>query len=185
MSSQTLRIIAGSHRGRKLLFPEAEGLRPTPDRVRETLFNWLQPVLAGANCLDMFAGSGVLGMEAASRGARRVVFIESQLVVANQLADNINTLGLGQTSLLKGDALDVLKSIEGEAFDIVFVDPPFHQDLVNKACRQLQQLNLLKPVARIYIESEKPISSDDLPAGWVLTHAKKAGQVFYHLAIAN
>ena len=185
MAAQTLRIIGGSHRGRKLIFPDAEGLRPTPDRVRETLFNWLQPVITGASCLDMFAGSGLLGLEAASRGARHVIFIENQPAVAAQLASNIKLLGLEQASLYKGNAFEVLTSMEGETFDVVFLDPPFHQGLVTRACEQLVSQCMLKPGARIYLESEREITGQDLPAGWDITHAKKAGQVFYHLAAAG
>jgi len=177
-----LRVIGGKHRGRRLEFVSAEGLRPTSDRVRETLFNWLQPVIAGARCLDMFAGSGLLGLEAASRGATSVVFIEQQHDVASQLQDNINKLGLTDVHLIEGDAFDSLATLSGEPFDIVFLDPPFNKGLLSRACEQLQDNQLLKPEARIYLESEQPVKSDELPAGWELVRSKQAGHVFYHLA---
>jgi len=185
MKAQSLRIIGGKYRGRRLEFISAEGLRPTSDRVRETLFNWLQPVIAGARCLDMFAGSGLLGLEAASRGAAEVVFIEQHRDVAGQLQNNINKLGITGARLVLGDAIDCLAMLGGEPFDIAFLDPPFSKGLLNRACEQLQDNQLLKSAARIYLESEQPVKPDELPSGWELVRSKQAGQVFYHLAITN
>ena len=187
MSAQTqlLRIIGGKHRGRRLEFKSAEGLRPTGDRIRETLFNWLQPVIAGARCLDMFAGSGMLGIEAASRGAAEVVFIEQQDDAARQLQKNISKLDLTDTRLIQGDAFDSLVTLGEHAFDIIFVDPPFNKGLLIKACQQLEVHHLMKPATRVYLESEQEIKPDELPSGWELVRSKQAGQVFYHLAITN
>lgn len=183
--TQSLRIIGGKHRGRRLEFKTAEGLRPTGDRIRETLFNWLQPVIVGARCLDMFAGSGMLGIEAASRGANEVIFIEQHRDTASQLQQNISKLGLTGTRLIQGDALDGLARLDEHAFDIVFVDPPFSRGLLSKACEQLEIHHLVKPATRIYLESEQEVKPDELPSGWELVRSKQAGQVFYHLAITN
>ena len=181
MGHQSLRIIGGKHRGRALSFVQAEGLRPTPDRIRETLFNWLQPVISGSRCLDMFAGSGLLGLEALSRGAGEVVFIEQQKSAVTVLEDNISKLGLDNASVVSGDAFERIESFD-HAFDIVFLDPPFHKGLLPRAMQRLSDCRLLKPSARIYIESEAVITDGDLPGGWEIIRAKKAGQVFYHLA---
>jgi len=183
--SQRLRIIAGRHRGRRLEFKSAEGLRPTNDRVRETLFNWLQPIIAGARCLDMFAGSGLLGFEAASRGAAEVVFIEQHRDTASQLQNNISKLGLTDVSVIQGDAFDSLARFNEQAFDIIFVDPPFDKNLLGRACRQLETHRLVKPTTRVYLECEQEVNPDELPSGWKLVRSKQAGQVFYHLAITN
>ena len=182
MAEQALRIIAGEHRGRKLTFTQAEGLRPTPDRIRETLFNWLQPVITGARCLDMFAGSGLLGIEALSRGAGEVVFMEKQKQTFAKLQSNVNRLELQNALLLYGDALTLISTLD-HSFDIVFLDPPFHQGLLLQAMQQLADCGLLKSAARVYLESEVAITEKSLPDGWEIIRAKKAGQVFYHLAL--
>jgi 16S rRNA (guanine966-N2)-methyltransferase len=184
LGSQKLRIIAGRYRGRTLVFNQVEGLRPTPDRIRETLFNWLQPVIAGARCLDMFAGSGLLGIEALSRGASEVVFLESQEPALNQLKNNIEKLGLDNATLVYGDAFTAVKAIE-KPFDIVFLDPPFHQGLLIRAMEQLANSKLVKPSGRVYVESEHEITGALIPEGWEIVRAKKAGQVFYHLALTT
>ncbi|WP_455198974.1 16S rRNA (guanine(966)-N(2))-methyltransferase RsmD [Kaarinaea lacus] len=184
MAGHKLRIIAGRYRGRTLLFNEAEGLRPTPDRIRETLFNWLQPVITGARCLDMFAGSGLLGIEALSRGASQVVFIESQKPALEQLRSNLDRLGEEKAMLLFGDAFAQVQTIN-QAFDIIFLDPPFHQGLLARAMSQLASSGLLTPAARVYLESEYEITDAQIPAGWEIIRAKKAGQVFYHLAVTT
>jgi 16S rRNA (guanine966-N2)-methyltransferase len=180
-TKQSLRIIGGEYRGRRLEFIQSEGLRPTTDRVRETLFNWLQPVIQGARCLDMFAGSGLLGMEAASRGAGEVVFIEQQADVAERIASNIKQLGAASTRLIQANAIDALPDLQ-QPFDVVFVDPPFGTDLLATACRQLQEYQLVKPAGRVYLESERQIEVEELPAGWQLIRSKKAGHVYYYLA---
>lgn len=184
MAEQTLRIIAGEYRGRKLAFQAAEGLRPTSDRIRETLFNWLQPVITGARCLDMFAGSGLLGIEALSRGASEVVFIEKQLQACAQLQENIDRLHLQHATMIHGDVFECIEAVE-QPFDIVFVDPPFHQGLLGKAVNLLTDRQLLKPAARVYLESEVEVKAESLPESWQIIRAKKAGQVFYQLAMTT
>jgi 16S rRNA (guanine966-N2)-methyltransferase len=184
LGQQKLRVIAGRYRGRTLVFNQAEGLRPTPDRIRETLFNWLQPVIAGARCLDMFAGSGLLGIEALSRGASRVVFVESQKPVLEQLKNNIGKIGAEDATVVFGDAFTAVEAIE-KPFDIVFLDPPFHKGLLIRAMDHLAHSGLLKPAARVYLESECEITQAQVPEGWEIIRAKKAGQVFYHLALST
>ena len=179
-----VRIIGGIHRGRKLPVPDQPGLRPTGDRVRETLFNWLQPLLPGAACLDLFAGSGALGLEAASRGAGRVLMLEQSAAVARQLQENVVLLGLEQVRVEQADALSRLQG-PGEPFDIVFLDPPFADGLLQLACRLLQDNGWLKPDARIYLETDMAQGLPELPAEWRLLKEKKAGQVVFFLAAAN
>jgi len=158
------------------------GLRPTPDRVRETLFNWLQGNIAGARCLDLFAGSGALGFEAASRGAAQVVLVENQPAACALLQDNIQTLGAQQrVQLQQQDALQWLARC-GQVFDVVFVDPPYGAGLLGQVCALLEQHHCLAAEALIYLElaSDQPLP--ELPANWQLIRGKKAGQVGYHLA---
>ena len=120
-----IRIIGGTHRGRRLAFPDAAGLRPTPDRVRETLFNWLMPHLPGARCLDLFAGSGALGLEAVSRGAREVVLVDANPAVVKSLQENLRLLGETERArVIRSDALAFLRKETDAPFDIVFLDPP-------------------------------------------------------------
>ncbi|MCB1760336.1 MAG: 16S rRNA (guanine(966)-N(2))-methyltransferase RsmD [Gammaproteobacteria bacterium] len=175
-----VRIIGGLHRGRRLGFPDQPGLRPTADRVRETLFNWLQPSLPGAVCLDLFAGSGALGFEAASRGAGQVVMLDSAPRVAAQIADNIRLLGLSQTQVHCADALTWLSGA-AQPFDIIFLDPPFATDLLPRCCRLLSDRGWLRPGARIYIETDAAGDSFDLPTDWRPLREKRAGNVSYRL----
>ena len=158
--------------------PETKLLRPTPDRVRETLFNWLQPFISGASCLDLYAGTGALGFEAASRGAGSVVLIENDPVLARQLAENITTLDAAEVLLERGEALSWLKHNSAK-FDLVFLDPPFGQGLIEKSCGLMQETNCLKPQALIYIEAEPEL---ELPDYLTVKKQGKAGQVKYLLA---
>ncbi|OOZ42337.1 16S rRNA (guanine(966)-N(2))-methyltransferase RsmD [Solemya pervernicosa gill symbiont] len=176
-----IRIIGGSWRGRKFPIPDVEGLRPTPDRVRETLFNWLMPVLGGARCLDLYAGSGALGLEAASRGADRVVMVDRDHGVVRQLRHNIDTLKSDRVSVVQADALAYLERVE-QPFDIVFLDPPFRQELVAECCQRLESGGWLTANAHIYLELERELGEPQLPKGWSLLRSKVAGQVGYHLA---
>ncbi len=180
-----LRIIGGEWRSRQLPVVELPGLRPTTDRVRETLFNWLQNDVPGARCLDLFAGSGALGFEAASRGAAAVVLLEYQESAAKVLAQNIQTLKAGNIQLLRQDALAFLKSQPTHKFDIVFLDPPFDSDYLGEACMLLEQGGWLSEQACIYIESDSRHALPELPASWVQVRAKKAGQVSYYLIRRN
>ncbi len=175
-----MRIIGGRHRGRRLTFPSLPGLRPTSDRARETLFNWLQPWLPGARCLDLFAGSGALGLEAASRGAGRVVMLERSSVAARQLQLHIQTLALEQVELHQADALNWLAR-PGEPFDILFLDPPFADDLLAQSCDLLRRHGWLAPGALIYLETDAARPLSVWPDDWVLLREKRAGEVCYYL----
>ncbi len=178
-----VRIIGGEHRGRKLPFVEMPGLRPTGDRIRETLFNWLQPVIEGARCLDLFAGSGALGMEAASRGAGEVVMVEQAGSVVRQLEKNRELLGLLQVSTLRADALQFLEGVP-TPFDIVFLDPPFDNDLLAALCQRLT-MGWLTDGARIYLEEDISRPFSPLPEDWQWLKQKTAGRVRYGLAHAQ
>ena len=178
--SNQVRIIGGEHRGRKLNFPDIPGLRPTGDRIRETLFNWLQPRLVGASCLDLFAGSGALGLEAASRGAGRVVMLDSSPVVVGQLQQNISLLRLEQTEVQQADALSWLEG-DPQRFDIVFLDPPFADNMLQELCEKLENSGWLKPDVLIYLEMDAGSNRPQLPPAWRVQKEKKAGQVEYLL----
>jgi len=188
-SLNQLRIIGGQWRGRKLNFADGEGLRPTMDRVRETLFNWLQGEIAGARCLDLFTGSGALGLEALSRYAGEVVMIDKNPQAIRMIRHNLELLGVDNARLLHGDAQDYLCSLlqtsEGSTFDIVFLDPPFNKQLVEPFCRLLDEANCLSAQASIYIEMEKSIELPQLPQNWEVIKAKKAGQLAYYLVSVN
>jgi 16S rRNA (guanine966-N2)-methyltransferase len=167
----TVRVIGGQWRRRLLEFPEVPDLRPTPDRVRETLFNWLGQDLTGMVCLDLFAGSGALGFEAASRGARQVVLVEKDAQAVKALQANKALLGAAQVEIARGDALGVLGS-EARLFDVVFLDPPFRLDLLPQVLPALTRR--LAPRARVYLEAgEAPA----LPPGYAVLRELRAGQV--------
>jgi 16S rRNA (guanine966-N2)-methyltransferase len=178
-----LRIIGGSWRSRRLDFPDVEGLRPTPDRVRETLFNWLMPVIHGARCLDLFAGSGALGLEALSRGASSVVLLDRDPRVIATLRKHLQTLQAHGAELHQQSALDYLQG-EPCPFDVVFLDPPFRQGLLQPALELLNARGWLAPGARIYIEQESEQPMVALPEGWELLRELKAGQVACQLVRA-
>ena len=170
-----VRIIAGKWRSRILRFPESAALRPTPDRVRETLFNWLGQRLDGLACLDLFAGSGALGFEAASRGAARVVMVEASREIARSLTANAGSLDAAEVEIVAGDALAYLKH-STETFDVAFVDPPYASDL---AARSLEALPLhLNRDARVYVESAEPLRP---PPPWRVVREDRAGAVRYAL----
>ena len=187
--SNTIRIIGGEHRGRKLRFPDVKGLRPTADRARETLFNWLQASTPGAICLDLFAGSGAIGLEALSRGASAVVFCEQSAAAAQRLQENIKLLGLqDRTQVQRTDARRLLQQSPGRSFDIVFVDPPFAAGLLAEICRQLEQSGWLATNAFIYLEQDSSQPWPDLPSNWLLSRETTAGQAacrLYQRAIMN
>lgn len=181
-----LTIIGGQWRSRKISFEEVEGLRPTPNRVRETLFNWLQYDIVASCCLDLYAGSGALSFEAASRGAKRVLQIENHPTACRYLKSNATVLNATQIQLIHSDVLQFL-SQNNETFDIVFLDPPFHLDLAAKTCVLLEQAGALKSLAKIYVETEhkdqnkKLFQLTGLPENWRLLKQKTAGEVMYHL----
>ena len=176
-----LRIIGGRHRGRRLSFPDQPGLRPTSDRVRETLFNWVAPLIEGARCLDLFAGSGALGFEALSRGAGEVVLIERAPAVARQLRANAQMLGAVNLQVHETDALAWL-DCDGEPFELIFLDPPFAEGLLAPAIERLDRHGWLAPEARVYLEAPIQVGFPPLPASWELIRDKTAGQVRYGLA---
>lgn len=185
----TLRIIGGRWRGRRLQFPEQPGLRPTGDRVRETLFNWLTPHLPDTHCLDLFAGSGALGLEALSRGAAGAVLVDSSAPACRALRVHAQTLATGPAlQVLQADALTWLATEAARQqpgrFAIAFVDPPFQTGLLNRALTALACSGILAPHALIYIEhaAEQTV---DIPAGWTTQRRKRAGQVCYSLLEAG
>lgn len=179
-----VRIIGGQWRRRRIPFLATQGLRPTPDRVRETLFNWLQGITPGARCLDLCAGSGALGFEALSRDAASLVMVEQSPQVARQLQSNLQQLKAHNAEVVTASALDWLDSRatdEVERFDLVFMDPPFRQGLVAPLCALLERRNLLAERAMIYIECERELRLPSLPSDWLLYREKEAGQVSYRL----
>jgi 16S rRNA (guanine966-N2)-methyltransferase len=176
-----VRIIGGEWRGRKLPVPEAEGLRPTSDRVRETLFNWLQFSLAGRHCLDAFTGSGALAIEALSRGAAQVTAVERDPKVAKQLRELLTPLAGERLHLLNADVLQWLQGEPEAPFDLVFLDPPFHQGLLEPTCQLLEERGWLADNALIYIEQEKQGEPIALPVNWSLQKDKQAGEVRFGL----
>jgi len=177
-----LRIIGGRWRSRRIHFPTVDGLRPTTDRVRETVFNWLQQDIVGARCLDLFAGSGALGLEALSRGAAHCVFVERQRAVVKYLHDTLRTLEEGHAQVLAMDARRFLRESAPEPFDVVFLDPPFDADCLPEICRTLEQGGWLAPQACIYLEASSRTGALELPLEWTLTKSERAGAVGYHLA---
>ncbi len=178
--SRVLRIIGGSWRGRRLRFPASAAIRPTPDRVRETLFNWIGARVPGARALDLFAGSGALGLEALSRGAAHVQFIERDAAAARELGRLLAEWGASGAAMHRGDALRFLAGAP-QRFDLVFLDPPFGTDLIKEAAARLESRGWLTPHALIYLESPARASLPALPDRWALLKAKRAGEVGYHL----
>jgi 16S rRNA (guanine966-N2)-methyltransferase len=191
-------------RGRKLRFPPSPEIRPTPDRVRETLFNWLGPRMPGARCLDLFAGSGALGLESLSRGAAHVTFVERDEAAARELRARLSEWGASGAEVEHGDALRFLADAAGArdprgaggvgsagaigstagargAFDIVFLDPPFDSDFLTSAAERLETGSWLAPGALIYVECAARGGLPPLPSTWTTTKAKQAGEVGYHL----
>jgi 16S rRNA (guanine966-N2)-methyltransferase len=161
---------------------DVDGLRPTSERVRETLFNWLTPNLQGARCLDLFAGTGALGLEALSRGAKAVEFVERSPVAACQLQTNINLLNATGARVHQQDALSFLESGTHDRFDIVFLDPPFAADMLEETCRLLADSGILADRALVYLEQDRGRPEVALPAGWRVIKNKTAGNVRYLLA---
>ncbi|NBI43407.1 16S rRNA (guanine(966)-N(2))-methyltransferase RsmD [[Haemophilus] felis] len=176
-----VRIIAGLWRGRKLPVLSAQGLRPTGDRVKETLFNWLMPYIVQSCCLDCFAGSGSLGFEALSRQANKVLFIELDKQVANQLKQNLQQLKCTNAEVLNQNTLQWLTAPQPQPqFDVVFVDPPFHFNLAQQALDLLEQHHWLKDGAIVYVETEKDHVLQ-LDQNWNLLKEKITGQVHSRL----
>ena len=178
-----LRIVAGNWRSRLLEIARIEGLRPTSERIRETLFNWLAPTISGARCLDLYAGTGALGLEALSRGAGSAVFVEKSPIAAKRLQENIDLLTGGPSGpkVIRGDAHDYLRNNEAQ-FDIVFLDPPFAADVLDETCRLLAETGCLADGALVYLEEDRSRAEPTLPGGWQVLKNKTAGNVRYMLA---
>jgi 16S rRNA (guanine966-N2)-methyltransferase len=163
-------------------FPAVEGLRPTPDRVRETVFNWISPRIAGARVLDLFAGSGILGLEALSRGAASVVAVERHRLVAERLRDAARELDAGDFEVVATDVMSFLATARKAPFDIVFVDPPHGSADYVALCEALESSGLVAPDALIYLEFPKSrVSGFHPPAGWTRRRSSRAGHVIYQL----
>ena len=177
--SSTVRIVGGDLRGSKLAVADRDGLRPTPVRVRETLFNWLAPFIAGARCLDLFAGTGALGIEAISRGAAHCTFVERDRDPTRALRGNLERLRVETAEVIEADALDWLTRRSG-SFDVAFLDPPFARDLWQPAANALEQGGGLRDGALVYVES--PLDAAlELPANWTLHREGRAGAVRFAL----
>ena len=185
--SNQLRIIGGKWRGRKLAFPSIEGLRPTPDRVRETLFNWLAADVSAARCLDLFAGSGALGLEALSRGASQVDFVDRSPEPIKQLIENLRLLGAENIRVQQDDALQWLQQLQQSpdtnTYNIIFLDAPFHQGLIADCLNLLTFC--LSPGGKVYLEMGRDEILPDIPADWHLHREKFAGQICYRLFIRD
>ncbi|MGI9203925.1 MAG: 16S rRNA (guanine(966)-N(2))-methyltransferase RsmD [Woeseiaceae bacterium] len=176
-----LRIVAGKWRSRLLPIANVDGLRPTSERIRETLFNWLAPTIADSKCLDLFAGSGALGIEALSRDAQSVLFVESSNVAVAALRESLEMLDAEHASILNTDAAEFLNGAAAERYDLVFLDPPFAADLAQDLCRLLAGGGWLKPGASVYLEQDRDQARPDLPDGWRILKEKTTGNVRYSL----
>ena len=179
--SGRLRIVAGKWRSRLLHIAEVPGLRPTSERIRETVFNWLAPQIAGSRCLDLFAGTGALGLEALSRGAAKAVFVEKSSEAAATLESSIKLLGADGAKLRHTDAYKFLDNEDNDKFDIVFLDPPFADENLGDLCRLLAGSSKLAPDAWIYIEEDRSAPAIELPDSWQVLKTKNAGNVRYSL----
>lgn len=180
-SNSQLRIIAGKWRGRKLSFTPIDGLRPTLDRIRETVFNWLQPDIAGSHCLDLFAGSGAMGIEACSRGASTVDLVELNRDACQQLRSHKTQLAADSLNILNLDARLFLNRSPERPYDVVFIDPPFSQQLWSEVADLLDKNGWLSPQALIYLEFSRHQAMPELPTSWHLLKDKQAGDVRYCL----
>jgi 16S rRNA (guanine966-N2)-methyltransferase len=176
-----LRIVAGKWRSRLLDIADVPGLRPTSERVRETLFNWLAPSIQGARCLDLFAGTGALGFEALSRGATSVVFVENSRRAAIAIEKSSQILDASGAIIHRGDADDYVRNAQPASFDIIFLDPPFADDRLEALCGQIDEQGILAPGGRIYLEQDRAKPETPLPDRWRVLKDKTAGNVRYML----
>ena len=180
--SGKLRIIAGQWRGRRLSVPNLPLLRPTGDRIRETLFNWLSSVIVGARCLDLFAGSGVLGFESSSRGAISVVLVDNNSRVVEMLRKQAQELEGDSISVVRANARQWLTQTDRSGFDVVFLDPPFDDACIDEVCKLLEETESVLPGGYVYIEQAVTGARPNLPENWQISQEKKAGRVRYYLA---
>ena len=186
MLKNRIRIIGGEWRSRQIEFYDIPGLRPTPNRIRETLFNWLRHDLPGRRCLDLYAGSGALGFEAASRGARTVVQVEQDRQACRGLHENAVKLKAGQIRVVQSDVFRFLAENNAEPFDIIFLDPPFGLNLAAQTCQWLEDKGWLTTNAKIYVEAESGNRFlENMPYNWHLLKNKTAGEVAFHLFQKN
>ena len=177
-----VRIIGGGWRGRRVSFPDMPDLRPTPDRVRETLFNWLQHSIVDSRCLDLFAGSGALGLEALSRGAKEVVFVEQAQLAARALQAELQRLGgTPRARVLEQGAARFLRG-PGQPFDVIFLDPPFGRGALAEYVPCVESGGWVKTGSLVYLENERAAGVPALPPNWEMLKSKSAGEVGYHLA---
>ncbi len=166
------------------MFEDSPGLRPTPARVRETVFNWLQTDIMGSKCLDLYAGSGALGFEAASRGAKSVLMVDNNALACKLISENVSRLSAQQIKILQ---CDVFKFLAGSAapFNVVFLDPPFAKQMAQQTCHWLENMGWLTAGAKIYVEVESQLVLDDLPKNWHCQKSKTAGEVGYYLFVRS
>jgi 16S rRNA (guanine966-N2)-methyltransferase len=179
-----IRIIAGEWKNRQIFFADSPGLRPTPARIRETLFNWLQHDVVASRCLDLYAGTGALGFEAASRGAKSVVMVEENAQVCRLIKENKVKLSADQIKIIQSD---VFRFLAGDCthFNLVFLDPPFTKNLAQQTCHWLEDKDWLADGAKVYVEVESQFVLDEMPKNWKLLKIKKAGGVAFHLFQRN
>ena len=178
------RIIGGAWRSRRFTFPDVPGLRPSPDRVRETVFNWLAPVIDGARCIDLFAGSGALGLEALSRGAASCSFVDRERAALDAIAGHLARVGATGGSVEHGTVAAFLARAPTQSADVVFLDPPFDAGLVAPTLAALAAGAWLAPGAHVYVEMEAG-AEPAWPAGWRPHRSGTAGRVGYHLAVGS
>ena len=176
-----IRLISGKWRGKKLPVKNIEGLRPTSDRTKETLINWLMHDINDANCLDCFSGSGSLAFEALSRFAKKVTLLEKDKSVVKQLRENLAVLNVDNATLCEGDTINYLKQAATEQYNIIFIDPPFNKGLVQPCCDALNSNGYLATDALIYVEREVDLTGLNIPNSWQLLKEKVTGQVVYQL----
>jgi 16S rRNA (guanine966-N2)-methyltransferase len=180
-----IRIIAGSLRSRQIIIPDETLVRPTPNRIRETLFNWLREDIMNATCLDLFAGSGALGFEALSRGAKHVTFIEKDNRTLKNIKQNSEALNITCATFIQNDALTWLKKSSQNRFDIIFLDPPYAENLIVPCLELIVTQQLLAPDAKIYIEHNQPLDEMTFPENLTLLKNQKAGKVYYGLLVTS
>lgn len=180
-----LRIISGKYRHRKIKFCVSPGLRPTANRTRETLFNWIQTDIGNASVLDLFAGSGALGFEALSRGAREVVMVENQLEVGQYLNANIRDLSASGIKVVNQNVVSYLRDNDNRQFDFIFLDPPFNQGLIKTCCQLIDQHGWIKANTLVYLETEQQLDPVPIPASWQTIRSKSTSEVKFYLVQPN